>query len=141
MSTIYSPDDFYHHCSIDVRFRDLDPLNHVNNAVFNTYFEEARIRFIQTVPELNYSMGEGFSFVLAHLDLKYVKPVLYRESIRIGSSLKKIGNSSIIGIQAIFSAEDELKAISETTGVWYNTTTKRPSRLPDINNPEQYLLR
>lgn len=136
----YSPDDFYHICSIETRFRDLDPLNHVNNAVFNTYFEEARIRFIQTVPELRKSMGSGFSFVLAQIDLKYVKPVLYSENIRVTTSLKKIGNSSITGIQAIFNEEDQIKAIAETTGVWYDTQNKRPARLPDISNPDQYLF-
>lgn len=140
MTHNHIPEDFYHLCNIDIRFRDLDPLNHVNNAVFNTYFEEARIRFIQSVPELKQSMGSGFSFVLAHLDLKYIKPVLYSETIRVGSSLKTIGNSSITGIQAIFNEAGELKAVSETIGVWYNTETKRPARLPDIQNPEQYLL-
>ena len=46
----YDPNAFFHWTTIKVRFRDLDPLNHVNNSVFNTYLEEARIDFIQHVP-------------------------------------------------------------------------------------------
>lgn len=136
----YSLSNFYHKTTIDIRFRDLDPLNHVNNAVFNTYFEEARIRFIQTVPELKSSMELGFSFVLAHLDLKYVKPVFYHEKLVIGSSLKSIGNTSVTGIQALYNQDEKLKAIAETTGVWYDVGKKRPAKLPEMKNNEQYFL-
>lgn len=140
MKFSFNRNDFYHETAIHIRFRDLDPLNHVNNAVFNTYFEEARIEFIQTVPELRRSMHKGFSFVLAHLDLKYIKPVEYGESIVVCSSLASIGNSSVEGIQALYSIKDELKAVAKTTGVWYNTVTKRPARLPALEQSEQYML-
>ena len=45
----YDSEFFYHWTEIPVRFRDLDPLNHVNNALFNTYLEEARIQFLGEV--------------------------------------------------------------------------------------------
>lgn len=137
----YTPDDFYHSTSIEIRFRDLDTLQHVNNAVFNTYFEEARIRFIKVIPELRKEMQNGFSFVLAHLDLKYVKPVLYHEKITVYSSLKKIGNTSVTGIQALFNGDNELKAVAETTGVWYNVGKKRPAKLPDLKESNHYFLK
>lgn len=137
----YKRHDFFHETKINIRFRDLDPLRHVNNAVFNTYFEEARIQFIQVVPELRESMNQGYSFVLAHLNLKYIQPVEYGESLMIGSSLKSIGNSSIIGIQGLFTGDDTLKAIANTTGVWYNVKSKKPARLPDIKDKDQYLFK
>lgn len=140
MTHDYKRRDFFHETPIHIRFRDLDPLQHVNNAVFNTYFEEARIHFIQAVPELRKSMNQGFSFVLAHLDLKYIQPVEYGESLVIGSSLDSIGNSSVVGIQALFANDDKLKAIAKTTGVWYDTSKKRPARLPEIENADQYLF-
>ncbi|HKL16529.1 MAG TPA: thioesterase family protein [Balneolaceae bacterium] len=141
MTLNYKRSDFFHETSIHIRFRDLDPLRHVNNAVFNTYFEEARIEFIQAVPELRKSMGSGFSFVLAHLDLKYIQPVEYGETIVIGSSLKSIGNSSVEGIQGLFTDGGSLKALAKTTGVWYDVDKKRPARLPDIKNPDKYILK
>lgn len=141
MTKQYKPADFYHQTTLEIRFRDLDPLRHVNNAVFNTYFEEARIRFIQTVPELKSSMEEGFSFVLAHLDLKYLKPVHYNEKLTIGSSLRSVGNASVTGIQALFNETKELKAVAETTGVWYDIEKKRPAKLPVMKNSKQYFLK
>lgn len=136
----YTPDNFFNRTKIHVRFRDLDPLNHVNNAVFNTYFEEARIDFIRAVPELNRSMGDGYSFVLAQLDLKYVNPVFFEESLTIGSSLLSIANSSVKAIQVLFNDEEKIKAVAKTTGVWYDVAKKKPARLPEISNPEQYIL-
>ncbi len=37
--------DFHYLTPFDVRFRDLDSLGHVNNAVYLTYFEIARIGY------------------------------------------------------------------------------------------------
>lgn len=137
----YKLHDFFHETKINIRFRDLDPLRHVNNAVFNTYFEEARIQFIQVVPELRESMDQGFSFVLAHLNLKYVKPVEYGESLIIGSSLETIGNSSVTAIQGLFTEGDTLKAVAKITGVWYDVKSKKPARLPYIKDKDKYLFK
>ncbi len=136
----YQESDFYHRANIPVRFRDLDPLNHVNNAVYSSYFEEARIQFIRTIPEFRYSMESGHSFILVHLDLNYIKPVIYGEQIIVCSSIKEIGNTSVKGIQAIFNKENgELKAVAETTGVWFNLKRNHPAKLPDLPNLNDYL--
>jgi acyl-CoA thioester hydrolase len=138
----FSPDRFFHWIEIDVRFRDLDPLNHVNNSVYNTYLEEARISFIREVPEFRKSMAEGRSFILAHIELSYLKPVQLGETILVGSSIKELGNSSIKGFQAIYSKETrQLKSVAETTGVWFDLKAKKPDRIPDIINKEKYIFK
>lgn len=138
----YQKDQFSHWTEIKVRFRDLDPLNHVNNAVFNTYFEEARIDFIQAIPEFDRSMQQGFSFVLVHLEIDYIQPVVLGEALLVGSSVEKYGNSSINGIQAIYDEKNHtLKAVAKTTGVWYNLSKQRPARLPELPDKNQYLFK
>jgi acyl-CoA thioester hydrolase len=138
----FNPDLFYHWTTIQVRFRDLDPLNHVNNSVFNTYLEEARIDLIRHVPEFCRSMSEGKSFILAHLELDYVSPILAGETVLVGSSMKELGNSSIKGIQAIYTnSTKKLNAICETTGVWFDMNKNRPSRLPVLSDPGKYLFK
>jgi acyl-CoA thioester hydrolase len=138
----YQKNQFSHWTEIKVRFRDLDPLNHVNNAVFNTYFEEARIDFIQAIPEFDRSMQEGFSFVLVHLELDYIQPVVLGETLLVGSSVEEYGNSSINGIQAIYDEKNHtLKAVAKTTGVWYNLRKQRPARLPELPDKNQYLFK
>jgi len=138
----YNPESFFHWTELRVRFRDLDALNHVNNAVFNTYFEEARVQFIEDIPEFKSSVQSGFSFVLVHLELDYVKPILFKDTILIGSAVEEFGNSSIEGFQAIYSKNSkELKAVAKTTGVWFDLKKNRPARLPQLKNRENYLFK
>ncbi len=138
----YNPESFFHWTEIRVRFRDLDALNHVNNAVFNTYFEEARVQFIEEIPEFKSSVQSGFSFVLVHLELDYIKPILLKDTILIGSAVEEFGNSSIQGFQAIYSKDDhELKAVAKTTGVWFDLKKNRPARLPELKNRENYVFK
>lgn len=137
----YHTELFPHWTTISVRFRDLDTLNHVNNAIFNTYYEEARIRFIQEVPELAGQLQEGFSFVLAGICIDFVKPVTFPADILIGSGIKEWGNSSITSFQAIYIKETkELASVAEASGVWFSLEKQRPSRIPDFSNSDQYLI-
>ncbi len=138
----YNPESFFHWTELRVRFRDLDALNHVNNAVFNTYFEEARVQFIEDIPEFKSSVQSGFSFVLVHLELDYIKPILFKDTILIGSAVEEFGNSSIQGFQAIYSRHSkELKAVAKTTGVWFDLNENKPARLPELTNPDNYLFK
>lgn len=137
----YNPDSFPHWSLITIRYRDLDTLNHVNNAIFSTYFEEARISFIRDLPELGTQIDHGFSFVLASVQIDFVKPVEYPETLRVGTGLKKLGNSSITCFQAIYRDSDTvLAAVMEATGVWFDLDKGRPARLPDIPEQSSFLL-
>ena len=77
---------------IDVRFRDLDAMGHVNNAVFFTYFEEGRLAFFSSA-----SPGEkfpGFDFILAHITCDYLKPVTIDDPLSLLIRVGKIGSKS-----------------------------------------------
>lgn len=138
----YNPDSFAHWTELTVRFRDLDALNHVNNAVYNTYFEEARINFINKIPEFKKSMSKGKSFMLVHIELDYIKPIELHETILVGTSVEEYGNTSIKGYQAIYSKVDsELKAVAKTTGVWFDLEANKPTKLPEIKDRDKYLYK
>lgn len=125
----------------EVRFSDMDALGHVNNARFFTYLEEARIRFIQTLPPFVEAMSRGESFVLAHIELKLIKPIHYPSVVLVGTGAESFGNSSITGVQAIYEAQSKVcHAVARTTGVWFNTKTQRPQRLPEFEDRERLLV-
>jgi len=63
---------------IEVRFRDIDSMGHVNNAVFLTYFEEGRKTFLRDV--LNIVDPKDYPFILAHIDCDFLKPVKLGDS-------------------------------------------------------------
>lgn len=137
----YNKNLFPHWTTLPLRFRDLDPLNHVNNAIFSTYYEEARIEFIQEVNNLASQLKNGFSFVLANIEIEFIRPVEYPADILIGSGIKKLGNSSITSFQAIYIDEGKkLASVAEAHGVWFDLNEQRPARIPDIPDTETYLL-
>ncbi len=138
---IYHPDLFFHWHTIKTRFRDLDPLNHVNNAVFNSYFEEARIHFVESVPELSNSFSEGKSFVLAKCTVEYIKPIIYPQTIVIGTGCLSVGNSSVEAFQAIYDQDSKkLHAVATTKGVWFDMKTQRPTRVPEVAKLEYMMV-
>lgn len=135
----YDESLFPHWFRLPVRFRDLDPLNHVNNALFNTYYEEARIDFIREVPALVRGLEEGFSFVLAEITIRYLHPAEFPDTLLIGTGITDTGNSSISSYQAVFSGEENrLLSTARATGVWFDVEAGRPARLPDLPDPEAF---
>lgn len=137
----YDPDYFPHWSTVRVRYRDLDTLNHVNNAIFSTYYEEARIDFIRTVPELLKQLEENFSFVLANLSVDFIRPVEYPAKLLIGSGISDLGNSSITSFQAIYEKEEKsLLSTAKASGIWFDLEHQRPTRLPELKDPKQLLI-
>jgi acyl-CoA thioester hydrolase len=76
-----------------VRFRDCDAMGHVNNAVFSTYLEEARIGVL----------GGLASFILARVEIDFVSQLRAGEEVEVGSRCARIGTKS-------FDLEHEIRA-------------------------------
>ena len=77
---------------MDVRFRDLDPLGHVNNAVFLSYMELARIRYFQRIsPDW---LEEGH-FVVARMEVDYLRPILLGDEVFVGARTAAIRRPSL----------------------------------------------
>ena len=138
----YNKDTFYHWTEIPVRFRDLDPLNHVNNALFNTYLEEARIKFLGEVGQMQSQFTEGKTFVLVKITIEYLNQITFPSTLLIGTGVGEVGNSSIEAIQGIYDKESKkLMGVVKSTGVWYDINKKRPTRLPEIKNLSDMVIK
>lgn len=138
----YDPDYFYHWTEIPVRFRDLDPLNHVNNALFNTFLEEARIKFLGEVGQMQSEFTNGKTFVLVKSTIEYLNQIKYPATVMVGTGIGKAGNSSITAKQALYDKETkDLLGVAETTGVWFDLEKQRPTRLPEIANLDDMVIK
>ena len=138
----YDPDFFYHWYELTVRFSDVDALQHVNNAVFNTYLEEARLRFLNEYLSMHNEFHEGRSFVMVKSVIEYTGQIKFPDRLRIGTGIIKVGNSSLTALQAIYHAETKnLMAVAEVTGVWFDVHKQRPVKLPEIRNLEAMLIK
>ncbi len=87
--------DFHFFQPIIVRYGDLDPQGHVNNAAFITYLEHARVNYIR---HLNLWDGKSFleiGFILARVELDYKAPILLTDQIEVGVRTSRLGNKSL----------------------------------------------
>jgi len=95
---------FYH--PIEVRYGDLDPQGHVNNAKHLTYFEQARIAYMIEL-EL-FTRDQSFmeiGVILADVHITYLAPIYYAEHIKVGVHAAKMGNKSMTWAQNIVDAK------------------------------------
>ena len=93
---------------LPVRYRDLDTLGHVNNAVYGTYLEQARVRYFDRVLDVPF---EGREMVLAHLDVDFRRPVTMDDGpVRVGCGVTDIGESSIHMAYRVDAGEEEAPA-------------------------------
>jgi acyl-CoA thioester hydrolase len=85
--------------AVEVRFRDLDALGHVNNAVYLTYFESARMAWWMHLTHR--SDLRGMDMILARAEVDFRSPVAYAEVLDVGVRCASIGRSSFVVEQAI----------------------------------------
>ena len=95
---------FYH--PIEVRYGDLDPQGHVNNAKYLTYFEQARIAYwiglgLFTKDQSFMEIG----VILADVHITYFEPVYYGQNVKVGVHAAKLGNKSMTWEQNIVDAD------------------------------------
>jgi len=95
---------FYH--SIEVRYGDLDPQGHVNNAKHLTYFEQARVAYMIHLGL--FTKDQSFmkiGVIVADVHITYLAPVYFGQNIRIGVRTAKIGNKSMAWEQDVMDAD------------------------------------
>jgi acyl-CoA thioester hydrolase len=95
---------FFH--PVEVRYEDLDPQGHVNNAKHLTFFEQARIAYMI---ELGlFTKDQSFmeiGVILADLQITYLEPIYFGEHIQVGVRVLKFGNKSMTWAQNIVDAK------------------------------------
>ncbi|MEO9078667.1 MAG: thioesterase family protein [Rhodanobacter sp.] len=115
--------------SLDVRWRDLDAFNHVNNSSYLTYLEEARLQWLQDVPDW---FSDTCMPVLVASTINYRQPIAWPAHLRIVLSCERMGGSSITIGHRITDAADHSRLYSDgnVTMVWMNPHAGKSIALP-----------
>lgn len=90
---------------IDIRFRDLDALGHVNNAVYMTYVEQARVHYFDYVFG-NRNDWDQWGVLLARTEINYFRPLLFKENAKCRMKCTSLGNKSMEFTFDIFKEEN-----------------------------------
>ncbi len=111
-----------------IRFADLDRLNHVNNVKFATYSESGRVDFLEHI-DPGCTSGSGVGWVIAKLTVNFLAAAYYPGTVKIGTVVRRIGNSSVVLEQGLFSNDTCFSSI-ENVLVWADTKNEKSLALP-----------
>ena len=114
---------------LDLRWRDLDAFNHVNNANFMTYVEEARIRWFESA--ISGWATDVHAPLLAAVQMNYRLPIPYPAHVFVELFAQRIGNTSLTLGHRIVDESGRLHADGHSVLVWIERTGGRPVPLPD----------
>ena len=124
-------DEYRHSTTLEVRFRDIDAFGHVNNAVFFSYVEQARIRYLLDV----LTPSEPFDrlpLILARVELDFRSPIFFGEEVEIETRVDRIGRTSFgMSHRMVAGAERRLVGDVQTVLVTYDYETSAPIPVPD----------
>lgn len=114
---------------IAVRWRDLDAYNHVNNATFLTYLEEARLVWLASI-EGEWRTAD-FSPVLAASQVNFRDQIEWPAELLVDVACEKLGNSSLTLAHRITSADGtKLYSDASVVMVWINPASGKSVPLP-----------
>ncbi len=114
---------------IPLRWRDLDPYGHVNNAVYLTYLEQARDEAIARL--LREALGE-VGYVLARVAIDYRRELRQADGpVVVSCRFTTLGGASVATRETIRTAAGILAAEAEAVVVKFDRETRRSQRWTD----------
>jgi acyl-CoA thioester hydrolase len=122
---------FYH--AIEVRYGDLDPQGHVNNAKYLTFMEQTRAHYL-----IHLGLWEGQSFmdigiILAEARVTFLAPIFFIQKIRVGARVARIGTKSLSMEYGVEDIEGEtVLASGEAVLVAYDYRVSKTIPVPDF---------
>jgi acyl-CoA thioester hydrolase len=133
-------EDFPFRVSDNVRFADLDPNHHVNNAVYATYFETGRVALMK---DPSYGLiPPGVAWLMVRLDMHFRAELRWPGRIEMGLGVAKFGRTSVTFDQVVFS-EGKCVASAQSVSVLLDEHSHRPIPLTEeiVANFQPWLRR
>lgn len=122
---------FFH--PIEVRYGDLDPQGHLNNAKYLTFFEQARVRYM--IHLSLFTQDQSFmkiGVIVADAHIAFLAPLHFGDDVKVGVRTSKLGNKSMTVEQNIVnSSNGQEMAKGEIVMVTFNYQSKKTISIPD----------
>lgn len=87
-------EDYKHGLKIQIRFSDIDKINHVNNACYLNYFETSRVNYFDTVFKGRNNWDKQ-GFVLARNEINHLVPIHLEDEIYCLTKIVQLGTKSL----------------------------------------------
>jgi acyl-CoA thioester hydrolase len=107
--------------AVDVRWRDIDALAHVNHAVFLTYLEEARDAFYAQM------IGSEPIYVVVRLEVNLRAEVRYADRrVTVRVEVVQLGTTSLTTRETILTPAGEVAADARVVTVRWDAGSHKP---------------
>ncbi|MGB0854375.1 MAG: acyl-CoA thioesterase [Pikeienuella sp.] len=114
--------------AVTLRYSDQDAMGHVNNVAYAAFFEAGRMGLFS---ELLAGHGDlKFNFVLANVNIDYVREMHFPATVQVGGRLLRVGGRSITTGYGAF-IDGECYATSTSVNVFFDPKTRRSSDMPE----------
>ena len=114
----------------EIRFADIDAMGHVNNAVYFTYFEQARIHFFKQMIGGKWDWTKD-GILVAHSEIDYKMPILLNDKVEISTWCSEIGQKSF-SVHYEVKRGDQLCSVGNSVLVCFNHAEKRTQEIPQV---------
>lgn len=115
---------------MEIRFRDIDAMGHVNNAVYFSYMEQARFGYMRAVGLLPDRLNETL-FILAEAACQFKAPVPFGMSLVVKVRVSELRHSSFIMEYRIEEqGTQRLMALGRTVNVAYDYAAEKSMPIP-----------
>ncbi len=121
-------EDYPYRLSDNVRFADLDPNGHVNNAVYASYFETGRVTLMKDPGKG--LVPAGLAWIMVRLDVHFRAELHWPGTIELGLGVLKFGRTSVTFDQVVFS-QGRCVASAQAVTVLIDDVTRKPIPLTD----------
>jgi len=123
--------NFYHSLPVQIRFNDADPVQHVNNTVYQEYFDLGKVSYFREIMG-NRMDFKGISMVVASYKVDFFQPVFLEDTIEVKTKISVLGTKSLEMVQHLYKVgESSPRAVSVTIMVCFDYNTQLSEIIPE----------
>ena len=122
---------YRHTTPVQIRFNDIDILGHVNNAVYQHYYDYARVNYFKKIVG-DIVDWKKYSLILASIKIDYFSPVNLNDEIEVETRVEMLGNKSISMKQKLIKTKTrEIVSSNRAVLVAYDSELNQTIDIPD----------
>lgn len=121
---------YRHTTPVQIRFNDIDILGHVNNAVYQHYYDFARVNYFKKIVG-DIVDWKKYSLILASIKIDFFSPVNLNDEIEVETRVEMLGNKSISMKQKLIKTKTrEIVSSNRAVLVAYDSELNQTIEIP-----------
>lgn len=117
---------------LKINWGDMDAFQHVNNVIYFRYFESARIASLEKLNYKELTKAENMGVILASVQAKFICPLFYPDTIKVGTRVPEIGEDSFTMDYALLStSQNRIAAVGTSKIVTYDYAQNKKMAIPE----------